>query len=39
MVILLVAGIVGWFAVEAIIEKRCEADPSSSLCKDRKIIR
>lgn len=36
MVVLLIAGIVGWFVVDIIIDMRCEADPSKALCADRK---
>lgn len=39
MAVLLVLGIVGWFAVELIIDKRCEADPSKELCVDRQITK
>ncbi|WP_158590482.1 hypothetical protein [Noviherbaspirillum cavernae] len=35
MVILFVAGIIGWFAVDAIIDKRCETEPSGAMCADR----
>jgi prepilin-type N-terminal cleavage/methylation domain-containing protein len=36
MVVLLIAGIVGWFVVDFIIDKRCESDPSKALCVKRK---
>lgn len=36
MFILLIAGIVGTLVVRFIIDKRCESDPSTSLCQDRK---
>ncbi|WP_334187723.1 type II secretion system protein [Noviherbaspirillum sp.] len=32
MVVLLIAGLAGSFLINAIIEKRCESDPSSTLC-------
>lgn len=36
MFVLLIAGIVGSFVVNVIIDKRCESDPSRALCADRK---
>jgi hypothetical protein len=36
MFYLLVAGIAGHFIVDFIIEKRCEADSTSTLCANRK---
>lgn len=39
MTVLLVLGIVGWFAVELIIDKRCEAGASKELCADRKVVK
>ena len=36
MTVLLVLGIAGWFIVEFIIDKRCEANPSKELCVDRR---
>jgi len=39
MVILFVAGIVGWFAVDFIIDKRCEGDTSTTLCAQRSVGR
>lgn len=39
MLVLLVLGIVGWFAVDAIIEKRCEDHPAKPLCADRKAAK
>jgi hypothetical protein len=36
MVLLLIAGLVGFFAVEFIIDKRCETDASVALCMERK---
>ena len=36
MVVLFIAGIVGWFVVDYLIDKRCEADPAGSLCAERK---
>lgn len=35
MVVLLIAGIVGWFVVDYIIDKRCEGDATSPLCVQR----
>jgi Tfp pilus assembly protein PilE len=35
MIVLLIAGIVAWFVINAIIDKRCEAEPSNALCADR----
>jgi hypothetical protein len=35
MIVLLIVGIVGWFLVEFIIDKRCEAEPSRPICGDR----
>lgn len=32
MVVLLIAGIAGSFALNAIIEHRCERDPAASIC-------
>ncbi len=32
MIVLLIAGLAGSFLVNALIDKRCESDPSSSLC-------
>jgi hypothetical protein len=39
MTVLLVLGIAGWFAVEFIIDKRCDANPSKELCADRKTAK
>lgn len=39
MVVLLVLGIVGWFVVDAIIEKRCEENPTKELCVGRKAAK
>jgi Tfp pilus assembly protein PilW len=36
MFVLLIAGLVGSFVVNLIIDKRCESDPSRALCTDRK---
>lgn len=35
MVVLLIVGIVGWFVVDFIIDKRCEGDATSQLCVQR----
>lgn len=35
MLVLLVAGLAGSFLVDALIDKRCESDPSSSLCTSK----
>lgn len=35
MVALLIAGIVVYLAVEIVIDKRCEEDPTRSICADR----
>jgi hypothetical protein len=35
MVTLLIAGIVGWFVVDFIIDKRCEGDDSTPMCVQR----
>ncbi|HJV53164.1 MAG TPA: hypothetical protein VJ652_16980 [Noviherbaspirillum sp.] len=35
MLFLFIAGILAWAATEAIIEKRCESDPSATLCAGR----
>lgn len=32
MVVLLIAGLIGAYAVSYVIDKRCEADPSRSAC-------
>ncbi|MEC4718710.1 hypothetical protein RY831_06100 [Noviherbaspirillum sp. CPCC 100848] len=32
MIVLLIAGLVGAYAVNYLIDKRCEADPSRSVC-------
>lgn len=32
MIVLLIAGLVGGYAVSYLIDKRCEADPSRSVC-------
>jgi hypothetical protein len=37
MVILLVAGLIGHFVVEYLIEKRCEGGQASTLCEGRKV--
>jgi uncharacterized protein YneF (UPF0154 family) len=39
MVLLLIAGVVGSFLVEFIIDKRCEDNPSTALCANRKAAR
>lgn len=39
MVIILIAGIVGSVVVRFIIDKRCENNPSSTLCQSRKLAR
>jgi len=39
MVVLFIAGIVGWIVVDVIIDKRCEADPSKPMCVERKAAR
>jgi Tfp pilus assembly protein PilE len=36
MLVLLIAGVVGHFVVEYVIEKRCENNQASSLCEGRK---
>ena len=35
MVMLLIVGVVATFAVNYIIDKRCEDEPSRQLCRDR----
>ena len=35
MFILLIAGIVAWFAIDFVIDKRCAADPSLPYCSER----
>lgn len=35
MLVLLILGIVGWFAVDFLIGKRCESDPSRPICSER----
>lgn len=32
MLVLLIAGLAGSFLVDVLIDKRCESDPTSSLC-------
>jgi len=39
MVVLFIAGIVGWIVVDVIIDKRCEADPAKPICAERKAAR
>lgn len=39
MVVLLIAGLIGAFAVNFIIDKRCQSDPSSELCTERAAAR
>jgi Tfp pilus assembly protein PilE len=39
MLVLFIAGIAAWFVVQVVIEKQCEADPSKTLCSDRKAAR
>jgi Tfp pilus assembly protein PilW len=36
MVVLLLAGLVAKIVIEVLIDKRCESDPSTQLCADRK---
>lgn len=35
MVILLIAGVVGWLAIDMVIEKRCESDPAKPICANK----
>ncbi|HEV2610335.1 MAG TPA: hypothetical protein VGU61_08725 [Noviherbaspirillum sp.] len=35
MFVLLIAGLAGSFLVDALIDKRCESDPSSSFCTNK----
>jgi hypothetical protein len=36
MVLLAVLGVVGYFLISYVIDKRCEADPQRTMCVDRK---
>lgn len=35
MIILLIAGLVGSYAVDFLIDKRCEASPDKTMCEER----